>query len=405
MIANPRLVRSPGAILAAGAVVLALSMGIRHTFGMFLTPMSQDNGWTREVFAFAIALQNLVWGLAQPFAGRLADRNGAGWTILGGSLLYALGLLLMALSSSVPALLLSGGVMVGLALSGTGFPVVFGALARAMPAQKRSAALGMAMSVASLGQFAMLPGSLTLIDGLGWGMALVVLAILAAGMVPLARMLDEPGTTLASAAPPMALRAILCEALWHRGFWLLSFGFFVCGFHVVFIATHLPTYLVDKGLSVKTGAIVLALIGLFNVAGAYCAGLWGGRVSKPWLLSGIYFARALVIAAFVWLPVSEGTAYAFGAAMGLLWLSTAPLTNGTVATVFGVQNLSMLGGIVFLFHQVGGFLGGWLGGRLFVVTGGYEPVWWAAIALALVAAALNAPIREQPLARLRAQAA
>jgi MFS family permease len=393
--------RTPAVMLVAGALTLAVSLGIRHAFGLFLAPMSRDNGWTREVFAFAIALQNLVWGAAQPFAGRLADRYGAGKTILAGTALYVGGLLLMAVSHSGSALAASAGLLIGLGLSGTTMPVVFGAIARSTPPERRSLAFGVAMSVGSLGQFALLPGALSAIDAIGWASTLVALAVLGATMAPLSGALFEKATGGAS-SDGMSLRDVLTEAFAHRGFWLLSFGFFVCGFHVVFIATHLPAYLVDKALSARTGAVVLALVGLFNIAGSYCAGLLGARMSKPGLLVGIYALRAVVIALFFVLPVTDGSAYLFGAAMGFLWLSTVPLTNGTVATVFGVQNMAMLGGIVFFFHQLGAFLGGWLGGRLYVGTGSYDLVWWISIALAVVAALLNVPVREVPVARLQA---
>ncbi|HSN93240.1 MAG TPA: MFS transporter [Anaeromyxobacteraceae bacterium] len=394
--------RTPAVMLAAGALTLAVSLGIRHAFGLFLGPMSRDNGWTREVFSFAIALQNLVWGVAQPFAGRLADRHGAGKAILGGSALYVAGLVLMAQSRSPSALALSAGLLVGLGLSGTSFPVVFGAIARSTPPERRSLAMGVAMSVGSLGQFAMLPGALSAIEAVGWAGTLLALAALGAAMAPLSGALFEGSTGGAAGPAPMGLRAVLAEAFAHRGFWLLSFGFFVCGFHVVFIATHLPAYLVDRGLGPRTGATVLALVGLFNLAGSYAAGLLGGRMSKPGLLVGLYGLRAVVIALFFLAPVTETSAYLFGAAMGLLWLSTVPLTNGTVAAVFGVRNMAMLGGIVFFFHQVGAFLGGWLGGRLYVATGRYDLVWWISIALALLAALLNVPVREVPVARLGA---
>jgi MFS family permease len=387
-------------MLAAGALTLAVSLGVRHSFGLFLSPMTQEHGWTREVFAFAIALQNLVWGAAQPIAGRIADRHGAGKTILGGTALYVGGLLLMAAAQTGPALAVSAGLLVGLGLSGTTFPVVFGAIARSTPPERRSLAFGVAMSVGSLGQFAMLPGTLSAIESVGWASTLVALAVLGATMAPLSGALLERPAAAAHADP--RLRDVLREALSHRGFWLLSFGFFVCGFHVVFIATHLPAYLADEGLSARTGAVVLALVGLFNIAGSYWAGVLGGRMSKPALLVGIYVLRAVVIAAFFALPVTEGSAYAFGAAMGVLWLSTVPLTNGTVATVFGVRNMAMLGGIVFFFHQLGAFLGGWLGGRLYVTTGSYDVVWGVSIALAVVAALLSVPIREVPVARLHA---
>ncbi len=391
--------RTPAVMLAAGAAILAVSLGIRHAFGLFLAPMTRDNGWTREVFALAMALQNLAWGAAQPFAGRLADRYGAGKAILGGTVLYVAGLALMAQAHGTPALVTSG-LLVGFGLSGTTFPVVFGAIARSTPPSRRSLAMGIAMSVGSLGQFAMLPGTLSSIEAIGWASTLLILAALGATMVPLSSALFERAGAETPGEPPMSFREVLAEALAHRGFWLLSFGFFVCGFHVVFIATHLPAFLVDRGLGAKTGAIVLALVGLFNIAGSYLAGVLGDRLSKPGVLVGIYALRAVVIAAFVVLPVTELSAYAFGAAMGLLWLSTVPLTNGTVAVLFGVRNMSMLGGVVFFFHQLGAFLGGWLGGRVYVVTGSYDVVWWLSIALAVAAALLNVPIREVPVARL-----
>jgi len=386
-------------MLAAGAAVLAISLGIRHAFGLFLAPMTRDNGWSREVFALAMALQNLAWGAAQPFAGRLADRYGAGKAILGGTVLYVAGLVLMAQAHGTAALVWSG-LLVGFGLSGTTFPVVFGAIARSTAPERRSLAMGVAMSVGSLGQFAMLPGALSSIEAVGWASTLMMLAALGATMAPLSSALFERTGTGTSSEPPMSFRDVLAEALAHRGFWLLSFGFFVCGFHVVFIATHLPAFLVDRGLGAKTGAIVLALVGLFNLAGSYLAGHLGSRLSKPGVLVGIYALRAVVIAAFVALPVTQGSAYLFGAAMGLLWLSTVPLTNGTVAAVFGVKNMSMLGGVVFFFHQLGAFLGGWLGGRVYVVTGSYDVVWSLSIGLAVVAALLNVPIREVPVARL-----
>ena len=386
--------RTPAVVLWCGALILAVSLGIRHTFGLFLQPMSLDNGWGREVFAFAVALQNLVWGLAQPFAGRLADRYGAGWAILVGTLLYVAGLLLMAQSASTLGLALSAGVLIGLGLSGTTFPVVFGAVSRAVPPEQRSMAMGIAMAVGSLGQFVLLPGSQWLIGAFGWAAALVALGLLGIGMGPLsAALFERPSANPAVQARP--LRAILAEAFTHRGFWLLSLGFFVCGFQVVFIATHIPAFLMDRGLSPLVGTTVLALIGLFNIFGSYLAGLGGGKFRKPMLLTGIYLTRAVVITVFILLPVTAWSAYAFGMVMGLLWLSTVPLTNGTVATVFGVGNMSMLGGIVFLFHQIGAFLGGWLGGYLYDATGSYHAVWIIAIGLSLAAALLNWPIREQ----------
>jgi MFS family permease len=392
--------RTPTVMLVAGATLLAISLGIRHAFGLFLAPMSKDYGWNREVFSFAMALQNLVWGAAQPFAGRLADRLGAGKAILWGSLLYVAGLVLMAFSRTGLALDVAG-LLVGFGLSGTSFAVVFGAVARSTPPARRTRAMGVAMAVGSLGQFVMLPVTLTSIQAIGWASTLLALAALGALMTPLSFALFEKPPA-AAGGPALRLRDVLAEALTHRGFWLLSFGFFVCGFHVVFIATHLPAYLTDKGLGPMTGATVLALVGLFNIAGSYVSGVLGDRMRKPGILVGIYGLRAVVITAFVLAPLTEWSAYLFGAAMGLLWLSTVAPTNGTVAAVFGMENMAMLGGIVFFFHQVGAFLGGWLGGKIYVATGSYDLVWWIAVALGVVAALLNVPITEEPVVRLRA---
>ena len=386
-------------ILLGGSLILALSLGIRLGFGLFLPPMSAEFGWGREVFAFAIALQNLIWGLAQPFAGAVADRFGARRTIILGGILYGLGLLTMGLADSPWSLSLSAGLLIGLGLSGTSFSVILGAVGRAVPVEKRSLAMGIVAAAGSFGQFAMLPGTLGLISWLGWSAALFALALLVALILPLATMVkDRP---LPSLGQEQTLREALREAAGHSGFWLLGLGFFVCGFQVVFIGVHLPAYLVDQHLPALVGTTVLALVGLFNIFGTYGAGWLGGRISKPRLLSALYLARAVVIAVFVLTPLTAWSAYAFGIAMGLLWLSTVPLTNGTVATLFGVRNLSMLGGIVFLFHQLGAFMGGWLGGYLYDRTGSYELVWQIAILLSLMAAALNWPVREQPVARLR----
>ena len=390
--------RTPGVVLICGALVLSISLGVRHAFGLFLWPMSSDLGWSREVFALAIATQNLVWGLTQPFAGRLADRYGAGWIVFGGALLYAIGLYMMSQSLTELVLFISAGVVIGIGLSGTTFPVVFGVISRALPAGKRSWAMGVSMSVGSLGQFVLLPGSDALISGVGWSEALLLLAALSLLMLPLSGALMEPQARMGRQALPV--RQVLDEAVRHRGFWLLSFGFFVCGFQVVFIATHLPAFMTDGGLDATSGAMALALIGLFNIAGSYLAGFWGGRVSKPALLSAIYAARLGVIAIFLMFPLSEWSAYTFAIAMGLLWLSTVPLTNGTVATIFGVANMSMLGGVVFLFHQLGAFLGGWLGGYLYDIAGSYDIVWMIAMGLSVVAALLNLPIKERPVPRL-----
>jgi len=386
-------------LIVGVALILFLSLGIRHAFGLFLTPMSFEFGWGREVYAFAIALQNLVWGLTQPFAGALADRFGARRTIFVGGALYTSGLVLMGFADSPWMLSLSTGLLVGIGLSGVSFPVLLGVVGRAVPPEKRSMAMGIASAAGSLGQFAMLPGTLGLIGWLGWAGALLALGLLGALMMPLAGMVND--LPVQSGGTQQTLGDALREAFAHSGFWLLAWGFFVCGFQVVFIGVHIPAYLIDQSLGVDVGTMVLALVGLFNIFGTWCAGWLGGNYSKPKLLSALYLARAVVIVLFITLPLSAWTAYAFGMAMGVLWLSTVPLTNGTVATLFGVRNLSMLGGIVYLLHQVGAFLGSWLGGVLYDRTGSYDLVWLICILLSVIAAALNWPIQERPVARLQ----
>ncbi|MDF3195819.1 MFS transporter [Pseudomonas sp. 1928-m] len=395
--------RTSGWLMLGASLVLALSLGIRHGFGLFLPPMSAEFGWGREVFAFAIALQNLIWGLTQPFTGALADRFGAKRTVIVGGVLYAIGLGCMGLADSPLSLSLSAGLLIGIGLSGTSFSVILGAVGRAVPMEKRSMAMGIAAAAGSFGQFAMLPGTLGLLSWLGWSVALMALGLLVALIIPLAAMLKD--TPLPLTGQEQTLGEALREACSHSGFWLLALGFFVCGFQVVFIGVHLPAYLVDQHLPALVGTTVLALVGLFNIFGTYIAGWLGGRMSKPRLLSALYLARAVVIVAFILTPLTVWSAYAFGVAMGLLWLSTVPLTNGTVATLFGVRNLSMLGGIVFLFHQLGAFLGGWMGGYLYDHTGSYDLVWQIAVLLSLLAAALNWPVRELPVARLQQQEA
>ncbi|CAD5378019.1 Permeases of the major facilitator superfamily [Pseudomonas sp. OF001] len=396
--------RHCGWMLLGSSLILALSLGVRHGFGLFLPPMSAEFGWGREVFAFAIALQNLIWGLIQPFTGAFADRFGVRRTVLIGGVLYVAGLALMAFSDSPASLSLSAGLLIGLGLSGTSFSVLLGAVGQAAPVEKRSMAMGVAAAAGSFGQFVMLPGSLGLISWLGWSGALLALAALIALILPLASLLRAPAQPVAH-GPVQTLGEALREAAGHSGFWLLALGFFVCGFQVVFIGVHLPAYLVDQHLPAQVGTTVLALVGLFNVFGTYTAGWLGSCYAKPKLLAALYLIRGVVIVAFLWAPLSEWTAYAFGMAMGFLWLSTVPLTNGTVATLFGVRNLSMLGGIVFLFHQLGSFLGGWLGGYLFDRTGSYQLVWQICIGLSVMAALLNWPVREQPVARLQAETA
>lgn len=396
----PRDWRTPVIVLICGGMILSLSMGVRHGFGLFLQPMSMDLGWGRETFALAIALQNLLWGAAQPFTGMLADRYGAGRVLGGGAVLYVLGLVLMAFSHSGLQLSLSAGLLIGLGLSGTTFSVVLGVVGRVYPEHKRSMALGVAAAAGSFGQFAMLPLEQSLISGFGWFYALLIIAVLAALMAPLASALVERRPASGSVAAGQSATAAISEAFNHRGFLLLTLGFFVCGFQVIFIAVHFPAFLIDKGLSPQTGMIALALIGFFNIIGTYTAGHLGGRFSKKYLLSALYLSRSVVIVIFLALPITPLSVYMFSAVIGLLWLATVPLTNGLVAQIFGVQYLSMLGGFVFFSHQIGSFLGVWLGGYLFDQTGSYNLVWLIAIALGLAAAIANLPIDERKIERL-----
>lgn len=379
-----------------------LSLGIRHGFGIFLRPMTLDLQWPRSTFAFAIALQNLVWGFSQPFVGFVADRFGAGRVLVVGGLCYAVGLALMAQSTTGFELALSTGVMIGLGLSGT-YTTVIGVVGRAFPPAKRSTALGVLTGVASFGQFAMLPYGQALISGVGWWWALLILAANACLILPLAIPLaGGQSTAVTASSAQQTVSSAVAEARAHRGFWLVTLGFFVCGFQVVFIATHLPAYLLDKGMSVDVGMAALALIGLANIPGSFLAGYLGARYPKRLLLSGIYLARAVIIAAFISFPVTEWTVYLFAIALGLVWLGTVPLTSGIVAQIFGVQYLSMLFGIVYLGHQVGAFLGGWLGGYAFDSTGSYQAVWVMAIALSILAAVVNALADDREIERAKA---
>lgn len=387
----------PALVIVCACLLVLIAFGIRSSFGLFLAPMSEARGWGREVFALAIALQNLMWGATQPFAGAIADRYGSGRVILVGTAMYAAGVWLMAVSTTPLMLHVSQGLLVGVALSGTSFAVVFAAMARAVPEERRSWALGLGAAAGSLGQFLLVPMGQGFISAYGWETALVLLGFGALLMAPLAAALTGRPESL---GPQQSLGEALREASRHRGYWLLIGGFFVCGFHVAFIATHLPAYLTDAGLSAELGAWALGIVGLFNVVGAYTAGVLGGRYSKKYLLSSLYFTRSLVIAAFVSLPLTNTSVMLFSGAIGLLWLSTVPLTSGLVGQIFGPRYMGMLFGIVFLGHQVGSFLGVWLGGRLFDTTGSYDVIWWAGVALGLISALLHWPIDERPVARL-----
>ncbi len=376
-----------------------LSLGTRHGFGLFLQPMTLDLAWNRETFAFAIALQNLVWGCAQPFAGMIADKFGAARVMVAGGVFYALGLVLMGHSTSGLAFDMSAGVLIGLGLSGSGFGVVMGVVARAVPAEKRSTALGVVGAAGSFGQFAMLPYEQYLIGHFGWLQALMLLALSSLLIIPLASAFA--GNNRAAHGSEQSLRAAIREAAAHKGFWFLTGSFLVCGFQTIFIMVHLPAYLVDKGLSPTEGMTALALIGFFNIIGSYCSGFLGGRYSKKYLLVWIYGLRAVAITLFIALPLSTATIWGFGVAMGITWLGTVPLTNGLVAQIFGVKYLSTLFSIAFLGHQIGSFLGAWYGGFMFDLTGSYNTVWIFCIVLSVVAAALCVPIDDRDVSGLR----
>ena len=373
-------------MLIGSAIILALSLGVRHGFGLYLVPMSDEFGWGHNVFSLAIAMQNLIWGAAQPFTGALADKYGSKIVVAVGGVLYTIGLLLMAVSSTGWLLNLSVGLILGLALSATSFSVLLSAVGRAAPPEKRSLAMGIASAAGSFGQFIMLPSTLLLLQNFGWSAALVVSALLIAMIVPLAWMLKAPAFVIPNASTnqvQLSFKDILVIAKKHKPFWFLSLGFLVCGFQVVFIGIHLPGYLIDHGFNATTGTVFLALVGLFNIVGTYTAGWLGGKYSKPKLLMGLYGLRGIAIIAFLMLPLSTVTIYSFGVVMGLLWLSTVPLTNGIVANMFGIKYLSMLSGIVFFTHQVGSFFGGWLGGVNHDVTGNYDLIWLFSIILSV----------------------
>ena len=392
-------------VLFCGAMIVTLSMGIRHGFGLWLQPITMDRGWTRETFAFALAIQNLAWGLAGPVAGMLADRFGAFRVLVVGSLLYASGLVLMALSTSGLAFTGSAGVILGLAQSGTTYAVIYGVIGRQVPAERRTWAMGVAAAAGSFGQFLMVPVENWLIQALDWQNALFLLGCLALAIAPLALGLREPKLAPNLSGARQSVGQAFKEAMGYRSFQLLMVGYFVCGFQVVFIGVHMPSYLKDQGLSPDVATTALALIGLFNVLGTYTAGMLGQNLPKRHLLSFIYLARSVAIVLFLLAPLTPWSVYVFSAVMGFLWLSTVPLTNSMVAQIFGVQYLSMLGGFVFLSHQLGSFLGVWLGGKLFDATGSYDIVWWISIALGVMAALANQPIREAAIVRSQAQPA
>jgi MFS family permease len=380
-------------------MIVTLSMGIRHGFGLWLQPLTADRGWTRETFAFAMAVQNLAWGLAGVFAGMLADRFGAMRVLWIGAALYVLGVLGMAYAPTPVLFALTAGVLIGMAQAGSTYAVIYGVIGRNVSAEKRSWAMGMAAAAGSFGQFLMVPVEGILIRQAGWQMALVLLSSALLLIIPLSLGLREPAFVGGAPRREQSIGAALSEAFRYRSFQLLMAGYFVCGFQVVFIGVHMPSYLKDHGLSPQVATYALALIGLFNVAGTYMAGVLGARLSKTRILAFIYLARAVAIALFLWAPLTPWSVYLFSAVIGMLWLSTVPPTNAVVAQIFGVAHLSMLSGFIFLSHQIGSFLGVWLGGYLYDRTGSYDVVWMIAIALGVFAAIVNLPVNEKPIAR------
>ncbi len=391
-------------VLACGAAIVTLSMGIRHGFGLWLQPITQAQGWTRETFAFAIAIQNLSWGIFGIFAGMIADRFGAFRVIMAGAVLYGLGLVGMALSPTGFLFTLTTGVLIGAAQAGTTYAVIYGVIGRNISAEKRSWAMGVAAAAGSFGQFLMVPTEGFLINRFGWQEALLILGAAALLMIPLAIGLRE--NKLNGAAPVKREQTILQalkEAFKYPSFQLLMAGYFVCGFQVVFIGVHMPSYLKDKSLPPEVASYALALIGLFNVFGTYAAGALGQRIPKKNILAGIYFSRAVVISIFIAAPLSPVSVYLFAAVMGVLWLSTVPPTNAAVAQIFGIQHLSMLSGFIFFSHQIGSFMGVWLGGYMYDRTGSYDIVWYVAIALGIFAGLVNLPVREAPIVRTAAK--
>ena len=384
-------------VTISGALIGSLGLGIRQSFGLFLTDMTRDLELGREAFAFAMALQNIVWGIGTPIVGALADKYGSGKMIALGGIAYAFGLYIMANADGVFGLNMGTGLLIGIGQAGVGFAVLLGAVARRVPPEKRSVALGIVTAGGSFGQFYMAPVSLGLIEATGWSTALLYIAGLALIMVALATALTGTAADANEGDPSQTLSEAVREAGGDRSYWLLSSGFFVCGFQVAFIAVHLPAYIGDLGFDATTGATAIALIGLFNVAGTYACGVLGGRYSKKILLAGLYFLRAAVVAVFLIVPPSELSVLVFASAMGVLWLGTVPLTSGLVAHIFGIRYMSTLFGVVFFSHQIGSFIGVWWGGHIYDTTGSYDQMWVASVALGIMAGFLHLPITEKPL--------
>ena len=388
-------------VLICGAAIVTLAMGIRHGFGLWLQPITTQYGWTRENFAFAIAIQNLSWGVTGIAAGMLADKLGAFKVIIGGAILYALGLFGMAYMSTPFLFALSAGVLIGAAQSGTTYAVIYGVIGRNVPPEKRSWAMGVAAAAGSFGQFLMVPTEGFLISSFGWQQALVMLGFATLLMIPLSFGLREHAFSNGSvpAKRDQTIMEALKEAFKYPSFQLLMAGYFVCGFQVVFIGVHLPSYLKDKGLSPQVASYALALVGLFNVFGTYIAGSLGQRLAKSKILSFIYFARAVIVAVFILAPLTPMSVYIFASLMGLLWLSTVPPTNALVAQIFGIQHLSMLSGFVFFSHQIGSFLGAWMGAVIFDANKSYDVMWYIIVALGVFGGLINLPVKESAVPR------
>lgn len=396
----PTAERNFWALVLCGGIIMGLALGARHVMGLFLIPMTTHHGWGREAFAFAVALQNLVWGVAQPFTGMVADRFGSVRVLVLGCLLYGIGIYFMAHANTVAELALSAGLLVGMALSATSFGVVYGALSRIVPPAKRASALGVAGAVGGLGQFAIVPAAQGAIDGFGWMMALVLIAIAMTAITPASLVLNDRRASEADRTEQSLGQAIR-EALSHRGFWLLNAGFLACGFQLAFIGSHLPAYLLDKGLSGRTAVAALSIIALANVAGTYAWSMLGGKWRRKHLLAWIYLLRSVAMTLFVLLPLSEATIYPFAFIMGFGWLGTVPLTTGLVSQIFGVKYIATLFGFVFIGHQVGAFLGAWLGGLVFDASQSYELMWLCAILIGVAAALLHMPIDDRQIGRLQ----
>ena len=393
--------RTPVLIVGFGCLISLISFGPRSALGFFLTPLSSANHWGRDVFAFSLALQNLLWGIGQPLAGIIGDRFGTVRVLCAGALMYAVGLALMAHATNAP-LLDAAGAFIGFGLAGCSFTLVLAAFGKLLPPQWRSFAFGIGTAAGSFGQFLYSPVAVLLMDTFGWQEALTIFAVSMLAVLPLSLALTTPKATAIKEAAPQSFRHAVSEAFAHRSFVLLVLGYFTCGFQLAFITVHLPAYLVDRGLTVEVGGWTLATIGLFNIVGCLICGWLGDRMPKRYLLSFIYFTRAAAILAFISFPVTPFTCIAFGAVMGLMWLSTVPATNGIIAVMFGTRWLATLAGLAFLSHQVGGFLGVWLGGIVFDRYGSYSPVWWLAILFGLLSAIINMPIVEKPVARIAA---